>query len=258
MSHFIEALSVDSSAAPTVLRSVGAAAYPEDWSLNAAGRARAVHLSSFDAIALTAAALRVGAAQSNEVEASLDSSVRRVRVKAPTKAIPVTEDIDIVVQCARDRISARVGKFVIEVIVQRGGDGSIPLDLQLHDGDKPDALGPGRVVSGAGSDLYTLQRLATVPAILTCVEELAMFGQLSQIAVYSAKGLNRRSVPNLWLRQLSLDHTPIPLVADLASRTAITRDRVFRIGGTEVVDLALLSETSSGAMAEASFGFRVP
>lgn len=85
-----------------------------------------------------------------------------------------------------------------------------------------------------------------------------MFGQLSQIAVYSAKGLNRRSVPNLWLRQLSLDHTPIPLVADLASRTAITRDRVFRIGGTEVVDLALLSETSSGAMAEASFGFRVP
>lgn|GEM_PF-3317648 len=264
VSHFVESLSVDSATMTTELRAVGTAMYPEDWSLDAAGRSRAIHLSSFDAIALTAATVRAAATRSSDIDALLDKRVRRLRVKAPSNVIPVAEDIEIAVRCAtvkpqgETRVSARVGRFIVEVTAESGGDGSHPLDLQLHEADKPAALGAGRVVPGIGGGLHAVQRLAAVPASLTCVEELAMFGQLSQIAVYSAKGLDRRSVPNLWLRELSLDHTPAPLVSEVTSRTTITRDRVLRIGGAEVADLALSSETSNGAAAEASFGFRVP
>jgi hypothetical protein len=262
VTHSIQTLDVDETSAAVVLQAIGTAKYPGDWSLDAAGQPRRIHLSSFDAIALTAAAMRAAAPSNTRAQALRSGVVRRVQVKAPARVVSATESIDVAVESTERspdgsmRVTSRVGGFAVEVTVM-GDDNGHPVDLQLHDDGQSAGIGSGKVVRTAG-EIHTVHELAVVPTALTCVEELAMFGQLSQVAVYAEKGLNRRSVPNLWLRRLTLNRSAIPPTHPVESRTRITRDRLLRVGGEDVIDLTLASEASYGASAEASFGFRVP
>ncbi|MCC9053535.1 hypothetical protein LOK55_04325 [Microbacterium sp. F2E] len=264
VSHAIEIVSVNDAHEAIAMQGVGSARYPEDWSFDASGRPRPVHLSSFDAIALTSAVLRAATAFNDKVRALLVGSVRRVQVKAPAQTISDTAHINVTVQCIDPlaagtvRVSSRVEGFVVDIVAERTRHGGRPIDLQLHDRGQREALSTGKVLHATTGDLHAVHELGIPPAALTCVEELAIFGQLSQIAVYAAKQLDRRSVPNLWLRRLTLDRSVDPRLRTFESRTTLTRDRVLLIGGEEVVDLTLMAEASYGARAEASFGFRVP
>lgn len=118
-------------------------------------------------------------------------------------------------------------------------------------------LKSSRVVDIGPDGLRAATDLTSRAPSLTCLEELALFGQISQVAVYAAKHVSRRQVPNLWLRSFTLERSGSSPSSTVASRTMITRDRILRIAGQEVVDLQLTSETDYGATARASFAYRL-
>lgn len=263
VAHAIRGLDVRENLGGTMLQGVGTAAYPDDWSLDASGLPREVHLSSFDAIALTAVALRTAASSRTFKRPLLEGRVLRVRVHAPARPILATDKADVIVHWSETtsggeaHVSSRVASFGVQIDIANES-GRRPVDLQLHDRRTRGPLGSGTVLGVNDGDLVTTQELVADSSDLSCVEELAMFGQLSQIAVYAAKGVNRQSVPNLWLRRLALERSAAPLRGSVESRVRVVRDRVVRIGGEEIADLVLAARTNYGAQAEASFGFRVP
>lgn len=262
--HAYQTLALEESSSSAFLRGTGSARYPEDWSVSASGIPREVHLSSFDAIALTAAALRDVEPASARIRTLLSRRVRRVRVKCPARPVLPTRGVNVELRCTdvpsgdETRVSSRVGRFSVEVDIGNRPFTGLPVDLQLHDSNLSGALGTGIVLREGDGVVETTQKLTPGRTRISCVEELAMFGQLSQIAVYVAKGVDRRSAPNLWLRRLALERSEAQPVSPVEAQVRVIRDRHIRLGLDEVADLTLAAETSYGAQAEASFGFRVP
>lgn len=263
--HLIRVPLVTQEDAELRLQGVGFAMYPDDWSLDAAGQPRPVHLSSFDAIALTAALLRAGVSQSSQVEGLLQRPVRGVRVKAPAQVVASTQGIKIEARCSRTpadtddaRVTSRVGRFTIELDLGTGASPLGPVDCQVHHADHRAPLLPGRVIHATETSVHATHEFVTAPSPLTCLDELAMFGQLSQITVYSAKQADRARVPNLWLRRLSLSRSDAVPTGPIESHATIIRDRVLHINGEPIVDLQLIAATNYGAQAEASFAYSAP
>ncbi|MCD2498495.1 AvrD family protein [Microbacterium nymphoidis] len=248
-----------------LVNGVGFARYPDDWSLDASGAPRAVHLSSFDAILLTAELLLRGSFDTSPLRELLDRSVERVQVKAPAQVAVATGGIALNARCftpkeggAGPRIVARIGRFAVDLVLGKDTSPLGAVDRQVHGVVNRDPLLPGEVIDEGTGWVSARQEFAAAPRSLTCLEELAMFGQLSQVTAYLIKQSDRAALPNLWLRRLSLTRShalPAPVIESI---TAVVRDRVLVVNGERVNDLRLVSATSYGARAEASFGFRVP
>lgn len=104
--------------------------------------------------------------------------------------------------------------------------------------------------------IRTIQGIESSTTTLTCLEEMAMFGQLSQLIVYTVKATDRHGIPNLWLRQLSLVRSARTTSHQIETKTTLTRDRLVHIGTDTIVDIRVSFETDYGVMAQASFGYR--
>lgn len=264
VSHRIEHSTDTGSATRIMLNAVGSAFYPDDWSLDASGKPRSVHLSTFDALALTASTLR-HAASGNEWMIRLlnDFAVRSVRVKAPARTVTSIRGIDITVQgteledeAGGWHVISRVGGFTVDLDLSPENWGFLPIDEQLHQPHRSDPFTEGWMTPLAPTAIRTVQELEGSSITLTCLEEMAMFGQLSQLVVYTAKDTDRHGIPNLWLRQLSLVRSARTPSARIEARTTLTRDRILRVNGDTLVDIQVSFETDYGAVAKASFGYR--
>ncbi|POH75182.1 hypothetical protein CVS27_00790 [Arthrobacter glacialis] len=192
-----------------------------------------------------------------------DCSVRSVRVKAPARTITSILGIDITVQGTKSadevggwHITSRVGGFTVDLDLSPENWGFLPIDEQLHQPSGSDPFMEGWMTPLASTAIRTVQELDGTSITLTCLEEMAMFGQLSQLVVYTTKDTDRHGIPNLWLRQLSLARAARTPSARIEARTTLTRDRILRIGGDTLVDIRVSFETDYGAVAQASFGYR--
>lgn len=96
--HVVNAVHLDEVGSAGSLLGRVSARYPIDWSHDADGAPREVHLSSFDAIAMTAEILRAGALLSSSVRGALDATVLQLRVKAPARVSAITHDVDVAVR----------------------------------------------------------------------------------------------------------------------------------------------------------------
>jgi hypothetical protein len=247
------------------IHGTGAASYPANWSLDAAGNPRAAHLSSFDAIALTAASLRAVELQDLPSISILDARVSHITVRAPAEVQSVAQEVvvDCTVLCTDSsslQLRSRVGGFRVDAILDRRSDGGTPTDLDLHDPTGDAGLGPALVRSltpPRGPLHVEHDKLHdTDTRTWSCVNELAMLGQLGQVAVYAARGVDRSAVPNQWLRALTLHRADQWPQGSFESWSTITRDRDVRIGKALMTDIQLSSVTSYGSRATAAFAYQ--
>lgn len=263
--HGLLSLTIDKLGDGVRIHGAGAARYPANWSLDAAGNPRGAHLSSFDAIALTGASLRAAALHDPLSASILDARVSQITVRAPAQVQSVTQEIvvDCTVLCtdvSSLHLLSRVGRFRVDAILDRRSDGGTPTDLDLHDPTGDAGLGPAfvRSLTPPRGPLHVehgrLQDNDTQP--WSCVNELAMLGQLGQIAVYAARGVDRSEVPNLWLRALTLQRADQWPQGSFESWSTITRDRDVRIGEALMADIQLSSVTSYGSRATAAFAYQ--
>jgi hypothetical protein len=264
VAHSVNDLTAIKSPSQTELYGVGSADYPRDWSLDASGVPREIHLSTFDAVALTAKVLKETAAKDDLVQELLMGTVRSVRVKAPTRVRTSMSAIEISARITREIsgfggwcVVSRVGGFTVDLAIGPDNQGLPEVDLQLHTPDGDAIFTTGWVAALGPSGVRTVQELVTVRSVPTVLDEMAMFGQLSQIAVYLVKGADRQRLPNLWLRQLSLQRSAGFPPGRIEACTALTRDRLLRVGDSTLADVRVASETNYGAAVQASFGYRV-
>ena len=246
------------------LRGIGRARYPADWSLDASGRPREIHLSTFDALALVGLLIVQAAPGSSRANELARGSIRSFSIRAPGRAISVTDRVKVTVECSAPdvalgmwKVRARVAGFSINLDVAAEAHIRGTIDEQVLNHTQTGPLLNGRMISKAGSKVQTMHELATPAFALSCTEEMAMFGELSQFAVYTVKEVDRRMIPNLWLRSLSLVRSDQRPNLRISAVTEIRHDRLLRSADGPLVDLRLHSRTDYGTSVDAAFGYRL-
>jgi hypothetical protein len=256
------------------LTATATARYPRDWSTDGSGRPRTPHLSSVDAVVLTALAL-----EDDLGPAAAGRWVRDVELRGGTEpwwdlaAIPVTVAREATDDGARFR--GLVGN--IRAVVHLAGEG---LPARPDAGSPPDDA-PSvyrdayrrtacatwvRPVDRATQDVRATHEFTVDDGVagasgiesayhpaLTVVDYLVTMGQLTQVLVYELAGTARAAVGNLWMRSLRILGVPRPerLPVTLTTTTTLIHDRLVTRGGAGLHNVLVRSESSTGVHAEA-------
>ncbi len=249
--------------------------YPADWSVDAEGHQRTPHLSSIDAIVLSALMLErtVTAAEAPRIESQFVSSVDLRAGSSPWERL---EDVPITL--ARDerpvpRVEGTVGNIRVGIdvadsseSVSVAGDGrSVYGDLfqttecrtvDVHRGSDGALSGRHLVAFAEIRDSRGLE--ASIWPSLTMVDYMVTLGQMTQALVYSARDLTRATAGPLWMRTMRLKRTREPKVTQepgFASKARIIRDRVIDRAGKRLHDVQVMAQTSCGVRAASTLAY---
>ncbi|TDP92417.1 avirulence D protein (AvrD) [Leucobacter luti] len=263
VNHQVEKAELTKEGELISIEGAGSALYPLDWSLDAAGDPRAVHLSTFDAISLAAAVVVRASGSSEDLQQVISGVVNKIRVKAPSVVKLDTRQVDITCDCVlssesrRASVSAFVGGFTVYIEIGLGPKPMRSIDDQIRGFSSANSFAGGKAVIADPRTVDTTQELVVPSLPLTCIEEMAMFGQLCQLSVYLLKETSREGVPNLWLRNLVLTRSSQHPSRQISAKTVITRDRELRFGEQLIADVRISSHTNYGASVQASFGYHI-
>lgn len=254
------------------LRGTGVVRYPTAWSLDARGQSRETHLSSIDAIILTARLLET-ASEVDMLDLVRNATIRSIALRAGSSPHTRLDDIDIAVithaefdalvdvqavvggiRIAATLIPARIerpGQFA----PYRDGLGVVDLDSVLVE------VSGESIVTRHRVDIPEAQAIGIDSSIwpgLTHVHNVVLFGQIAQVLASETKGIERGSIDNLWMREMSLRRTGKASGDRFSASSTLQEHRVIERGGRRLHSLTMSSASDHGVDAIAKFGFVEP
>ncbi len=268
---------VDTSSGENSLRAVGQARYPDDWSVDGAGRSRLPHLSSIDAVTLSLLSLEqaVPAVGGVELEALYVASIH---LRAGTTPWERLDNVPIQFSYAREvdgfRLDGTAGNIRVRIRIADsrrrepvgGGGRSVYGELFRTTHCRTDELQhvSRAVLIGSHSvDLSSDEKPEGLEARcwpgLTVLDYLVTLGQMTQALVYSSAGFTRATAGSLWMRTMQVERNGPPnreTESHFVSTAEMTRDRVIERADERLHDVQVVVQTTSGVRATSSLAYR--
>lgn len=253
------------------LRGTGVVRYPPAWSRDARGQSRETHLSSIDAIIL-AVRLLEAASETDSLRRVRNATIGSIALRAGssphTRLDDVDVDIAVITRAELDalvdvqaviggiRISAtlipswieRAGRFA----PYRDGVGVVDLDSVLVE------VSGGSIITRHRAGFPAAQATGIDSSIwpgLTHVHNVVLFGQIAQVLAFVTEGIERGSIDNLWMREMSLRRTGKASGDRFSASSTLQEHRVIERGGGRLHSLTMSSASEHGVDAIAKFGF---
>jgi len=256
------------------LRGTGVVRYPTAWSLDAQGQSRETHLSSIDAIILTARLLET-ASETDMLHLVRNATIRSIALRAGSSPHTRLDDVDIdiavITHAEFDALvdvqavigGIRIAAALIPARIERPGQfapyrdgvGVVDLDSVLVEVSGESILTHHRV------DIPEAQAIGIDSSIwpgLTHVHNVVLFGQIAQVLASVTKGIERGSMDNLWMREMFLQRTGKASGDRFSASSTLQEHRVIERGGRRLHSLTMSSASDHGVDAIAKFGFVEP
>lgn len=267
---------VDASAGDSSLHAVGRLRYPDDWSVDGAGRRRVPHLSSIDAVTLSLLALEQTMPAVGDVNLE-HLYVASIRLRAGATPWEHLDNVPVQLACTHDATGIHLD----------GTAGNIRVQIRIADSHRREPV--GRAGQSVYGELFRTTRCRTVDLQhvghaalvgshfvdfsleeepegleagcwpgLTVLDYLVTLGQITQALVYSSAGLNRASAGPLWMRTMRVERDATPnraAEANFLSRAKITRDRVIERARERLHDVQVVVQTTSGVRATSTLAY---
>lgn len=267
---------VDASAGSSSLNAVGQVRYPDDWSVDGAGRRRRPHLSSIDAVTLSLLSLEQTMPAVRDVNLE-QLYVASIRLRAGASPWEHLDDVPVQLAYTYDaaglHLNGTVGNIRVRLWVadsQRHGPartGGLSVygelfrttrcrTVDLHH------LSDSVLVGSHSVDLTSEVAPRGLESAhwpgLTVLDYLVTLGQMTQALVYSSAGLTRATAGPLWMRTMRVEREGQPnrvSESNFVSRAEMTRDRVLERADGRLHDVEVVVQTTSGVRATSTLAY---
>ncbi|WP_217181060.1 AvrD family protein [Streptomyces sp. AC495_CC817] len=252
-------------------------AYPVDWSLDAQGRPRSLHLSSIDALVICSRAVDHARQRWPEIGKAVPA-MDRLAIRAGARPVTRLDAVPfaVTVTCigaARLSVVAHVGGFTVTAdigLVFGEGPGGATVEPDTRAPNDPSLSGFVCDVDYEERAVTTLHRWTSSAGevrgtdvdspqlTLTSIDDIVLFGQVAQVLVQLTEGIARGSIENLWMRRMEFTQRHRSHGGAFRVHAHLVAHDVIERAGTLMHSLRMTARSEHGVDADAVFGFVSP